>query len=45
MLPVSLKCILSPVPLTIDDALMEKLILSRRDIKLIRQLNMFAVEQ
>lgn len=45
MLPVSLKCILSPVPLTIDDALMEKLILSRRDMKLIRQLNMFAVEQ
>ena len=29
----------------IDDALMEKLILSRRDMKLIRQLNMFAVEQ
>lgn len=45
MLPVSLKCILSPVPLMIDDALMEKLILSRWDMKLIRRLNMFAVEQ
>ena len=45
MLPVSLKCILSSAPLSVDDALMEKLILSRREIKLIRQLNMFIVEQ
>ena len=45
MLPVAIKCILSPAELAEDDALKEKLILSQKDIKLIRRLNMFAVEQ
>ncbi|MBQ1271116.1 MAG: helix-turn-helix transcriptional regulator [Clostridia bacterium] len=45
MLPISIKCILSPTPISEDDSLMEKLILSKKDVKLIKQLNMFAVEQ
>ena len=45
VLPISIKCILSPVPLKEDESLKEKLILSKKDIKLIRSLNMFAVEQ
>ena len=45
MLPVAIKCILSPAELAEDDALKEKLILSQKDIKLIGRLNMFAVEQ
>ena len=45
MLPISIKCILSPVALEENEELMEKLILSKKDIKLIKQLNMFAVEQ
>ncbi|MBQ7491437.1 MAG: helix-turn-helix transcriptional regulator [Clostridia bacterium] len=45
MLPVSIKCILSPGELKEDEELMRKLVLSQKDIKLIRTLNMFAVEQ
>ena len=45
MLPVSIKVILSDVPLTDNESLRESLILSRSDFKLIRTLNMFAVEQ
>ncbi len=45
MLPVSIKCVLSPVILEEDDELKKSLILSSKDIKLIRSLNMFAVEQ
>ena len=45
MLPISIKCILSPVVLEEDESLMEKLVLSKKDIKLIKSLNMFAVEQ
>ena len=45
LLPVSIKCLLSPNRLEEDAALKEKLILSQKDIRLIRNLNMFAVEQ
>ncbi len=45
MLPVAIKCILSSTELEEDESLMEKLVLSQKDIKLIRRLNMFAVEQ
>ena len=45
LLPISIKCILSAEPLTEDDAMREELILSQKDLKLIRRLNMFAVEQ
>ncbi|MBQ6542484.1 MAG: helix-turn-helix transcriptional regulator [Lachnospiraceae bacterium] len=45
MLPVSIKCILSDTPLQDNETLRESLILSRSDFKLIRTLNMFAVEQ
>ncbi|MBR5390540.1 MAG: helix-turn-helix transcriptional regulator [Clostridia bacterium] len=45
MLPVSIKCILSPDEIPEDEELMKKLVLSHKDIKLIRSLNMFAVEQ
>ena len=45
MLPVSIKCILSDTPLPDNETLRESLILSRSDFKLIRTLNMFAVEQ
>ncbi len=45
MLPVSIKCVLSPKPLPENAEMREKLILSPKDIKLIRSLNMFAVEQ
>ena len=45
MLPISIKCILSSEPLTEDDALLEELTLTQKDIKLIKKLNMFAVEQ
>ncbi|MEA4920851.1 MAG: helix-turn-helix transcriptional regulator [Clostridiaceae bacterium] len=45
ILPISIKCILSPVILEENEELMEKLILSKKDIKLIKSLNMFAVEQ
>lgn len=45
MLPVSIKCILSAEPLAEDETLKESLTLSQKDVKLIRKLNMFAVEQ
>lgn len=45
MLPVSIKCVLSPKPLPEDEEMLQKLILSQKDVKLIRSLNMFAVEQ
>jgi len=45
MLPISIKCILSPSVLEEDERLLEKLIISKKDIKLIKALNMFAVEQ
>lgn len=45
MLPVSIKCILSDVALPENEKLRESLILSRSDYKLMRTLNMFAVEQ
>lgn len=45
MLPVSIKCVLSPKPLPENEEMREKLVLSPKDIKLIRALNMFAVEQ
>ena len=45
LLPISIKCILSSEPLVEDERLQEELILTQKDIKLIRKLNMFAVEQ
>ena len=45
MLPVSIKCILSPDEIEENEDLMKTLVLSQKDIKLIRSLNMFAVEQ
>ena len=45
VLPISIKCILSSEPLVEDERLQEELILTQKDIKLIRKLNMFAVEQ
>ena len=45
MLPISIKCILSSEPLTEDEALLEELTLTQKDIKLIKKMNMFAVEQ
>lgn len=45
MLPISIKCILSPSVLEENDELLEKLVISKKDIKLIKNLNMFAVEQ
>ena len=45
MLPVSIKCILSAVPLEEDQALKEALLLSKEDLRRIKHLNMFAVEQ
>ena len=45
LLPISIKCILSEEILTEDDQLHEDLILNPKDMKLIRKLNMFAVEQ
>ena len=45
MLPVSIKCILSDTALPENETLRESLILSRSDYKLMRALNMFAVEQ
>ena len=44
LLPVSIKCILSPQTLEESDALKEKLLLSQQDLKLIRSLNMFALK-
>lgn len=43
LLPVSIKCILSPAELAEDDALKQQLLLSPQDRKLIRTLNMFAL--
>ena len=45
ILPISIKCILSPSILEENDELMDKLVLSKKDMKLIKSLNMFAVEQ
>ena len=45
LLPISIKCILSSEPLTEDESLREELTLTQKDIKLIKKLNMFAVEQ
>ena len=45
LLPVSIKCVLSPNMLALNKELEERLILSKRDMKLIKSLNMFAVEQ
>ena len=45
LLPISIKCILSAEPLVEDERLQEELILTQKDIKLIKKLNMFAVEQ
>ena len=45
MLPVSIKCILSAAPMEEDEHLKALLVLSSKDLKLIRSLNMFAVEQ
>ena len=45
MLPISIKCILSSEPLTEDEALLEELTLTQKDMKLIKKMNMFAVEQ
>ena len=45
LLPISIKCILSSEPLVEDERLQEELILTQKDIKMIRKLNMFAVEQ
>lgn len=45
ILPISIKCILSPVILEENDELMEKIVLSKKDMRLIKNLNMFAVEQ
>ncbi len=45
ILPISIKCILSPSPLEENEELLNKLVLSKKDMKLIKNLNMFAVEQ
>ncbi|MBQ4490125.1 MAG: hypothetical protein II965_02645, partial [Pyramidobacter sp.] len=45
ILSISIKCILSPSILEENDELMDKLVLSKKDMKLIKSLNMFAVEQ
>ncbi len=45
LLPISIKCILSEEILPEDDQLLEDLTLTAKDMKLIRKLNMFAVEQ
>ena len=44
LLPVSIKCILSPGELEENDALKEKLLLSPQDARLIRSMNMFAIK-
>ena len=44
LLPVSIKCILSPDELEENDALKEKLLLSPQDARLIRSMNMFAIK-
>lgn len=44
MLPVSIKCILSPKQIKETEAFKERLLLSQKDIKYIRSLNMFAFE-
>ena len=45
LLPISIKCILSAEMLIEDEALLEELTLTQKDMKLIRKMNMFAVEQ
>ena len=45
MLPVSIKCVLSAKKPEESDAFQEELKLSAKDLKLIKRLNMFAVEQ
>ena len=45
MLPISIKCLLSPEPLEEDQALKESLLLSKEDLKRIKAMNMFAVER
>ena len=45
MLPISIKCLLSAAPLEEDEALKADLLLRKEDIKRIKNLNMFAVEQ
>ena len=45
MLPVSAKCLLSDTPLPEDEALLEHLLLSREDQRLIKKCNMFVIEQ
>lgn len=45
MLPVSIKCVLSPQMLREEEDISQTLILSAKDLKLIKKLNMFAVEQ
>ena len=45
MLPVSIKCVLSPQILAEDEEIRKTLVLSTKDLKLIKKLNMFAVEQ
>ena len=44
LLPVSIKCLLSATPLEENEALKEALLLSSRDMKLIRSMNMFALQ-
>ena len=44
LLPVSIKCILSPAELEENEAFKKELLLSQKDIKLIRSLNMFAIK-
>ena len=44
LLPVSIKCLLSPTEQAEDEDLKEKLLLTPQDAKLIRSLNMFALQ-
>ncbi len=45
ILPISIKCIISPELLEENEELKEKLLLSKKDVKMSKTLNMFAVEQ